>query len=48
MKTRMIGSALPYDDASSRYKHRVMWMDIWNWLYGENVEQEETIVTHYP
>ena len=48
MKTRMIGSALPYDDASSRYKHRVMWMDIWNWLYGEKVEQEDTIVTHYP
>lgn len=48
MKTRLTTSSLPIDDGSSAYKHRVMWMDVWNWLYGEKVAEEETVVTHYP
>jgi hypothetical protein len=48
MKTRLTMSGLPIDDGSSAYKHKAMWLAIWNWLYGERVETEETVITHYP
>lgn len=43
-----IRSQLPIDNQSDAYKHRVMWMDLWTWLWGGQPETGPTIIDHYP
>jgi hypothetical protein len=39
---------LPIDNQSDAYKHRVMWMNAWKWLWGAGEEREECIISRYP
>jgi hypothetical protein len=48
IKQRLTVTRLDIDDQSDAYKHSVLWMQIWNWLHGKAVDQEETVITHFP
>ena len=37
----------PLDNQTDCYKHRLIWMDVWKWLYGEE-GREDTIIDRYP
>ncbi len=39
---------LPIDHQSDAYKHRVVWMNVWNWLWGAVDAQENSIIDRYP
>jgi hypothetical protein len=40
--------SLPIDNQSDAYKHRVIWMNCWNWLMGGDRTGESSIIDHYP
>ena len=39
---------LPLDNQSDAYKHRVLWMNAWQWLQGIRRDTEDSIIDHYP
>ena len=48
MLTEFIRQGLPTDNQSDSYKHRVIWMNLWKWLYGSQTGWEDSIIEHYP
>lgn len=39
---------LPTDNQSDAYKHRVIWMNVWQWLHGPGYQPESSIIERYP
>jgi hypothetical protein len=48
MLTEFIRQGLPTDNQSDSYKHRVIWMNLWKWLHGNQTGREDSIIEHYP
>lgn len=48
MMEEFIRQWLPWDNQSDAYKHRVIWMNLWQWLCGRGSESEDSIIEHYP
>ena len=49
MLPEFIRNWLFIDNQSDAYKHRVIWMNAWKWLWGpQEEEREDSIIEHYP
>jgi hypothetical protein len=48
MLTEFIGVWPPLDNQTDCYKHRIIWMNLWKWLYGAGDEGEDSIIDRYP
>jgi len=48
MRPKFVGNWLPIDNQSDAYKHRVIWMDVWRWLNGEEIVAPSSMIKHYP
>jgi hypothetical protein len=47
MLTEFISVWPPTDSQTDAYKHRVLWMNLWNWLWGGG-STEDSIIDRYP
>jgi ectoine hydroxylase-related dioxygenase (phytanoyl-CoA dioxygenase family) len=48
MPVEFIRQWLPIDNQTDAYKHRVIWMNLWQWLYGRRDGHEDSIIDRYP